>query len=105
MPGERVQHRQQRGVRLRDRVVVFGQRSIDLGAKARHGPIEQVEEDRLLAGEVEVDAALGSAGLVGDLLNARVPIALAREDSQRRVEDTLLAGARPALLLHRYRHS
>ena len=79
---ERAQHRQQRRISLRDRVVVFGHGRLDLVPKTGYRPVKQLEIDDILAGEVEVDSALGCAGLAGDLINACVPKPLAREDSQ-----------------------
>src|SRR5439155_15382158 len=52
--------------------------------------IEQGEEDGLLVWEVEIDAALGGLGLLGDVVDQRAVVALAGEDAGGGVEDALI---------------
>ena len=57
--GEGVEHRQQSGIGLLDRVHPRSYGLFDLAPQPLGGALQQFQEDGLLAGEVKVDAALG----------------------------------------------
>src|SRR2546429_844453 len=55
----------------------------------RHLLAEERDEDLVLGLEVEIDRAARDAGLAGDVRNARVVVAVPREDANRGVDDLL----------------
>ena len=65
---------------------------------------DDLDEQRLLAGEVLVDGLLGDRRQRGDLVHVGAEIAALEEDLGRRVEDRLVLVRRPARAssLHRF---
>src|SRR3989304_3594101 len=97
MLAERAKHGPKNGVRPGDGIIVRAGGRLDLFRETAGRAVEKAEEDRLLAGEMEIYAALGRARGAGDLVDAGVPVSAAREDPQRGVEDALVAGMRAGL--------
>src|SRR5205823_9470195 len=61
---------------------------------------EDLEDEKLLRLEVVVDEALGDPGLLGDLLDRGVLVALTAKDRERGLEDLFAGvGGHPALSL------
>jgi hypothetical protein len=77
------------GVRASQRIL-FGRRcGLEATEEEVGGALEESAEERLLAGEVEVEAALGSVGLGGDLVHGCVAVPAPGEDVERGLEDAL----------------
>src|SRR5689334_14674579 len=58
-----------------------------LGDEFRHCPVEYRMEYLVLAFEIQIDSAVGYAGLTGNVRDLGVEITFARKDLYRRTED------------------
>jgi hypothetical protein len=74
---------------LRQRIALGGDLAADRRHPLRHPLPEEGDEDLVLGLEVEVDRAAGDARLARDVGDARVVVAVTREDANRGVDDLL----------------
>ncbi len=75
---------------LEKRVLETGDRALEPCGHLRAALLCQINEDRFLAGIMQIDGGGRDAGAVGDLAVVRAVIALGREQRQRRRLDPLL---------------
>src|SRR5881296_52485 len=71
------------------RIALGGDLAPDRRDPLRHLLAEEGDEDLVLGLEVEVDRAARDAGLAGDVRDARVVVAVSREDANRGLDDLL----------------
>ena len=69
------------------RIVDAGERGAALGDRLAHRPLEERDEQVVLAAEVEIDGAGGHAGGAGDVGHLRLEEAVAGEHLGRGLED------------------
>src|SRR5215467_13422151 len=74
---------------LREGIALGGDFSPDRRHPLGHLLPEERDEDLVLGFEVEIDRAAGDAGLARDVGDARVVVAVSREDANRGVDDLL----------------
>ena len=99
VPGEHREHGAQGHIGTVDGVGDAHHGSLHLAHQPVGGGPQQLQEERFLGREVEVDAALARLRLATHLVHAGLAIAAPAEDREGRIEDTL-PPSRAAFLLH-----
>ncbi len=89
MTGEHREHRPQGHIGTLDGILDAGHGTLDLADEPVGGRAQQLEEERLLGREVEVDAALARLGLPTHLVDAGLAVAAPAEDGEGGIEDAL----------------
>lgn len=74
-----------------------GDRRVCVGKESIRKPVDERKEDFALAGEMKIDAALGAAGGMGDVVDARAVIARVGKDLRGGFKDALACGGLAAV--------